>query len=503
MNWAINKLHRARDELDQIIADKAKAMAGNVESTRKALSVLTAEVAEAQASLAGTSERVAEAAREYVNGTGRGRLLRFVRERATGADYAKHLGLIAAVRKDFTDLSVMIADEDETVTKESMRQVKAFARRVKAVIKTDRIEGLLSHEEKLTLLRSTGVPWADKKSRGSTFERIILYIDDLDRCPPQKVVDVLQAVHLLLTFPLFVVVVAVDARWISRSLERHYDGLLERNEPNDPALGATAMDYLEKIFQVPYWVRPMTPKGSRDLLVSRAAPSVGGARRPDRDRRGDASSDSRDPPEPTLNPPLRDAAVALKDNETSNPPESVPDPASSVSKSSIDPEPPMKRHLARTLSLTKGEQAFMRLLAPYAGRTPRRALRFLNVYRVVKASLSPNELRKLDAEGGYRGLMVQLAISCGSPGLQKRWIEMLDEAPPNATLRWLKTETWLASSTESRYLSDTIAAFWSPPQLDDGSAVSEVFESVDTAVTRGIADLQYYRDLANRYSFGG
>ena len=31
--------------------------------------------------------------------------------------------------------------------------------------------------------------------------RIVLYIDDLDRCPPRKVVEVLQAIHLLLAFP--------------------------------------------------------------------------------------------------------------------------------------------------------------------------------------------------------------------------------------------------------------------------------------------------------------
>jgi hypothetical protein len=42
--------------------------------------------------------------------------------------------------------------------------------------------------------------------------RIILHVDDLDRCPPHVVVDVLQAVHLLLCFPLFTVIVAVDVR---------------------------------------------------------------------------------------------------------------------------------------------------------------------------------------------------------------------------------------------------------------------------------------------------
>jgi hypothetical protein len=43
-------------------------------------------------------------------------------------------------------------------------------------------------------------------------DRIILYIDDLDRCPPECVVNVLQAVHLLLATILFIVVVGVDAR---------------------------------------------------------------------------------------------------------------------------------------------------------------------------------------------------------------------------------------------------------------------------------------------------
>ena len=56
--------------------------------------------------------------------------------------------------------------------------------------------------------------------------RIILYIDDLDRCPPEKVVDVLRAIHLLLAFRLFVVVVAVDARWMKRSLKDRFSLML-------------------------------------------------------------------------------------------------------------------------------------------------------------------------------------------------------------------------------------------------------------------------------------
>jgi hypothetical protein len=35
-------------------------------------------------------------------------------------------------------------------------------------------------------------------------DRIVLYVDDLDRCPPPRVVEVLEAVHLLLAGRLFV-----------------------------------------------------------------------------------------------------------------------------------------------------------------------------------------------------------------------------------------------------------------------------------------------------------
>ena len=53
--------------------------------------------------------------------------------------------------------------------------------------------------------------WRDAENDETSFERVVLCVDDLDRCPPEKVVDVLQAMHLLLYFPLFVVV-AVDSR---------------------------------------------------------------------------------------------------------------------------------------------------------------------------------------------------------------------------------------------------------------------------------------------------
>jgi KAP-like P-loop domain-containing protein len=81
--------------------------------------------------------------------------------------------------------------------------------------------------------------------------RIVLFIDDLDRCPPDRVVEVLEAVQLLVKTPLFVVVLAMDVRYITRALEKVYkDILLRRGKPS-------GLDYIEKIIQLPYSVRPI------------------------------------------------------------------------------------------------------------------------------------------------------------------------------------------------------------------------------------------------------
>src|SRR5262249_8129862 len=101
-------------------------------------------------------------------------------------------------------------------------------------------------------------------------DRIVLYIDDLDRCPPDRVVQVLEAVHLILALPLFVVVVAVDPRWLLQSRKLHCAQLraATQHEGEDPAWKSPPLHYLEKIIQVPFAVRPLSPDGARALVES-------------------------------------------------------------------------------------------------------------------------------------------------------------------------------------------------------------------------------------------
>jgi hypothetical protein len=104
---------------------------------------------------------------------------------------------------------------------------------------------------------------------------IVISIDDLDRCPPARVVEMLEAIHLLLALPLFVVVVTVDPRWMLRAIAAHYRDVLYDTVAPTQQLGPGAADedlwlsspnqYLEKIFQVVLTLPPMRADGFQAL----------------------------------------------------------------------------------------------------------------------------------------------------------------------------------------------------------------------------------------------
>jgi Cdc6-like AAA superfamily ATPase len=91
--------------------------------------------------------------------------------------------------------------------------------------------------------------------------RILVTIDDLDRCEPEKAVEVLEAVNLLLNFDSFIVCLGIDARVVTRAVEEHYKGLL------GPA-GASGYEYLDKVVQIPFRIpEPQVPTSRPSSLL--------------------------------------------------------------------------------------------------------------------------------------------------------------------------------------------------------------------------------------------
>ena len=82
--------------------------------------------------------------------------------------------------------------------------------------------------------------------------RLVIFIDDLDRCEPKKAIEVLEAIMLLLAdedgMP-FVVVLGIDARIVVKAVEERYGKVLTE-------AGISGYEYLDKIVQIPFRIPP-------------------------------------------------------------------------------------------------------------------------------------------------------------------------------------------------------------------------------------------------------
>lgn len=94
--------------------------------------------------------------------------------------------------------------------------------------------------------------------------RVVIFIDDLDRCPPAKAVEVLEAIILLLAdenkMP-FVIVLGIDARVIVKAVEERYGKVLTE-------AGISGYEYLDKIVQIPFRIPPAEPSDIQRYVES-------------------------------------------------------------------------------------------------------------------------------------------------------------------------------------------------------------------------------------------
>lgn len=87
-----------------------------------------------------------------------------------------------------------------------------------------------------------------------TSRRLVLFIDDLDRCLPEVALEVLEALKLYLNIPGLLFVAGLDDHVISQVIVSHY----KKHEVDE----TKARQYLAKIFQVEYHMEPSDTKAS-------------------------------------------------------------------------------------------------------------------------------------------------------------------------------------------------------------------------------------------------
>lgn len=97
--------------------------------------------------------------------------------------------------------------------------------------------------------------------------RLVVFVDDLDRCLPEKAIEVLEAIKLFLEAPGTVFVLGMDREVVQRGVETRYGSLLQyaKSEGRDfPISGDT---YLQKIIQIPFHLPPLAVEDMDDFLA--------------------------------------------------------------------------------------------------------------------------------------------------------------------------------------------------------------------------------------------
>ncbi len=290
-------------------------------------------------------------------------------------------------------------------------------------------------------------------------ERIVLYIDDLDRCTKDQVYSVLQAVHLLLSFNLFAVVVGVDLGWVAGAVAKNLE---VSTAPGDKPVGRAeaerkqrreALGYMEKIFQVAYWLPRLT---------------VGG----------------RDGTPDTYSAYVRELLRAPFPGHA--PPEAGDEDAAPAVNQMVK---------IQAISLTEEEEQFLRSpqIGRVAGKSPRAVKRLVNICRLVKGRLTDVERQHFTGREGplYPAAFAVAAVEAGqsteviealntmlgtsaddgelpfrdSPGLDqhpniKALLLAVDERRGRTTTRaeYRRVVAWVARFSFNRYDPDVIGA---------------------------------------------
>lgn len=92
--------------------------------------------------------------------------------------------------------------------------------------------------------------------------KIIVLIDDLDRCLPRHIIDNLEAIKLFLNVPKTAFVIAADQFIVSNAVRSEYKTIIEASQKADtdntrPNLGDS---YMEKFIQLPYNIPALSHK---------------------------------------------------------------------------------------------------------------------------------------------------------------------------------------------------------------------------------------------------
>jgi len=217
------------------------------------------------------------------------------------------------------------------------------------------------------------------KGKGGKPTRLVLFIDDLDRCEHKKAVEVLQAIMLLLADEdgsPFVIVLGIDARVIVRAIEEHYGEMLVK-------AGINGYEYLDKIVQLPFVIPSSRPFEIDNYVDSLLWSS---------ENEKTVVAEKYKPLLPEV--PVRKAELPTTIPENQFDPPQLPTEVimQDAAKQQTESSQPEKKLEELSVTFKKDEREALKACSSDLTDTPRKIKRIVNIYRLVRMML-PEDTR--------------------------------------------------------------------------------------------------------------
>lgn len=100
----------------------------------------------------------------------------------------------------------------------------------------------------------------EKLIKKSKQGKVVILIDDLDRCLPRHIIDSLEAIKLFLNVPKTAFVIAADEFIVSNAIKSEYKSLIDASNGGDGNREDLGKSYMEKFIQLPYHLPTLSRK---------------------------------------------------------------------------------------------------------------------------------------------------------------------------------------------------------------------------------------------------
>jgi hypothetical protein len=297
---------------------------------------------------------------------------------------------------------------------------------------------------------------------------VVVFIDDLDRCSPGTVAQVIEAMNLFLSadFPDCYFVVGMDAQVVAASMEVAYENLDKKLKSVTRSYGSLGWYFMDKFIQLQFNIPNMTPDQRGTYLTK-----LFGRDAAKKEIIPEAALDS---VEKQLEENLNN--VALK-------PEQLPQQAAELSKLRLQ-RPQAWQRLSHTLIKTSAQQLsdnspalqkYLERYEPFLGVSPRGIKRFANLYRFYSLSQLSRQSQGLPA--------------C-SPSALARWLVIMLRWPQ--VVRWIQWEGEAKLSVGTGALNKAEALEEQLLKTDTHEAWLKYLEKLDPNHADWMSDKQFY-----------